>query len=106
MIFTIDEKNVTKFIRVKTADGTFKKLGTVEVNMAWKVWRIREELKRTDVCEKQFIFMDEQLRDLARKKENSCVTSEVYPGESVLIRWVESDGKMVGPCTKCTQSRL
>ncbi|KAJ8026384.1 Fibrocystin-L [Holothuria leucospilota] len=93
-----DEKNVTKFIRVKTADGTFKKLGTVKVNMAWKVWRIREELKRTDVCEKQFMLMDEQLRDLAPKKENSWVTSEVYPGESILIRWVESDESKQSTC--------
>ena len=94
-LLVVLEDRVQVFVMIKNPDGTFQKLGSVKANKVGTVRAIREDVKRVlpaKLQDKKFILLDETLNDIDGAKEKKLTFSEVYPSESVLLRWVVDKG--------------
>ncbi|XP_072027284.1 LOW QUALITY PROTEIN: fibrocystin-L-like [Amphiura filiformis] len=90
------------FLMAKNQDGTFLKLGTINVNMVGTVYDLRHDIMSIlsdDLKDKKFVMMRETLKDIDGSLEKKLSVPEVYSADCALIRFVnENDESQMCIC--------
>ena len=84
------------YLMAKNTDGTFLKLGLLNVNLVGSVYDLRQDILgvlSTDFKDKKFVMMKETLKDIDGSLEKKLSVSEVYCSDCVLVRFVQDKGK-------------
>ena len=83
------------YLMAKNQDGTFLKLGTINVNVVGTMFDLRRDIMNIlsdDLKDKKFVTMKETLKDIDGPLEKKLSVSEVYSSDCVLIRFVNETG--------------